>query len=617
MKKFYLYCSVWSSKWICSDRGSCLEFNYCQSRSYNMKKLLFFFLIIGLFSSSCRKDDDIIIGGPDPVVYVQTQIMGVIRDEQGQGLDGVSVRWGQQFATTDENGYYTFQGGAADEQGTIIHLSANGYFDLTKTVVPIPNGRTWMEAMMTPKTLSGSLQASAGGTVTINGGSVTLPASGLVGSGNVPYTGQVNIYATWLDPTSETTLSRMPGNLSAINMDEESGSLASFGMIGVELETPSGAPLQIAQGAEAEIRMKIPASILANAPNTIPLWHFDVVKGKWIEDGSAEKVGNEYVGKVSHFSFWNCDIFFENVTLSGRVVNPNGVPIVGVRVKATLVNGNPNISASANAWTNNNGAFGGKVPAGEILLIEILNQCDIVVFSQEVGPLAVDLDMGDIAVDLSDKAIEVTGSLADCDGNPVTNGYVKIEVGGYYLLLPIATDGSVNGAVTTCDADLLIATGYDITNLKSSQAQTYTITGKTSLDLGKIEVCDDLAEYILFSVDGIPTLAVFPTSGLQGQFLSINSGANTPDSSYLNINLNATGPGTYTPTSMEASSYDPANGGTFAVGYCQGCPDMEVTITSFGNVGELIIGSFSGMMGGNPSNPQIPVTGTFKVIRDF
>lgn len=580
-----------------------------------MKKLLFFFLIIGLISSSCRKDDDIIIGGPDPVIYVQTQVMGMIRDEQGQGLDGVSVRWGQQFATTDENGYYTFQGGAADEQGTILHLSANGYFDLTKTVVPIPNGRTWMEAMMTPKTLSGSLQASAGGTVTINGGSVTLPASGLVGSGNVPYTGQVNVYATWLDPTSETTLARMPGNLSAVNVDEESGSLASYGMIGVELETPSGAPLQIAQGAEAEIRMKIPASILANAPNTIPLWHFDVVKGKWIEDGSAEKVGNEYVGKVSHFSFWNCDIFFENVTLSGRVVNGSGAPVLGIRVSASLVNGNPSIPASASAWTNTNGEFGGKVPAGEVLLIEVLGLCEEVVFSQQVGPLSADLDMGDIQVNLSDKSIAITGSLVDCDDNPVANGYFKISVDGNSVILPTESDGTCNVVLPTCDADQLVAVGVDVANLKKSPSLTYTITGLNTLDLGEIVACDELEEFLQYNLGGVSIVVTEPGAGIQGNILNINSG-NSPDSSYFYASLPQTVPGTWTPTVVEVSAFD-VNTNTYLANYCQGCMDMQVTITSIGNVGEPIIGTFTGTLSGNPSNPNQPLSGSFKILRDF
>ena len=41
------------------------------------------------------------------------------------------------------------------------------------------------------------------------------------------------------------------------------------------------------------------------------------------------------------------------------------------------------------------------------------------------------------------------------------------------MILPTATDGSVSAVVSTCDADELIAAGYDVENLKSSPVQTY------------------------------------------------------------------------------------------------------------------------------------------------
>jgi hypothetical protein len=35
------------------------------------------------------------------------------------------------------------------------------------------------------------------------------------------------------------------------------------------------------------------------------LWSFDEAKGLWKEEGQAIKTGSNYVGDVSHFSFWN------------------------------------------------------------------------------------------------------------------------------------------------------------------------------------------------------------------------------------------------------------------------------------------------------------------------
>ncbi len=581
-----------------------------------MKKTLFFlYLIISLIGSSCHKDDPI-GGGPDSTIYVQTQLMGVINDENGAGMEGVGLRWGQQIATTDENGFYTFSSAPADQEGTLLQITANGYFDLTKTVVPIPNGQTWMEAMLTPKVLSGTVQASTGGTVTFSGASVNLPAGGIVGSGNVPYNGTVHVYATWLDPTDVNTPARMPGDLTAINANEESGSLATYGMIGVELETPSGAPLQIASGAKAVILMTIPTSMLANAPTAIALWHFDEAKGKWLEDGYADRVGNQYSGWVDHFSFWNCDVFFDNVTLSGRVVDANGSPIFGMQVQAKRVTGSGNIPSSASGWTNTNGEFGGKVPANEPLVIEILDQCGSMVFSQEIGPLIVDFDMGDLVIDLSGKSIEITGTLLDCNNLPVSDGYIKIQVYGKSVILPTAANGTIQAAVTTCFANKLTASGYDLGNLKVSPAQTHLISGLNELNLGDLVACDQLEEFIEYTLDGVAVLSTEEVYGtVIGSKLIISTSINAPDSSFLYLTIEDYTIGDNMYSAIDVTAYNPSTG-EYIAGWGQGPGEGFVTITKVGEIGDTILGTFEAVVGSNNPAGKAYLIGSFRVIRE-
>lgn len=582
-----------------------------------MKKTLFFlFLIISLLSSSCHKDDPI-GGGPDSTIYVQTQLMGVIRDENDEGLEGVGVRWGQQIATTDENGFYTFAQASADEEGTILQITANGYFDLTKTVVPIPNGRTWMEAMLTPKVLRGTVQASAGGTVTFSGASVYLPAGGIVGSGNMPYTGTVNVYATWLDPTNVNTLARMPGNLTAIRENGDQATLASYGMIGVELESLTGAPLQLAQGAQAQVEIMIPAALVSNAPASIPLWHFDVTKGKWMGNGFAEKVGSTYVGSLSHFSFWNLDVPFDNANLSGRIVNSSGLPLMGVRVKASLSKiGSENIPTSASAYTNSKGKFSGKVPAEEILLIQIIDQCGEVIYDQQVGPISSDLNMGDLVVDLSDKSIEITGTLLDCNNLPVSDGYIKIQVYGKSIILPTSANGTIQAAVTTCFANKLTASGYDLGNLKVSPAQTHLISGLSELNLGNLVACDELEEFIEYTLDGVTVLSTEEVYGtVIGSKLIISTSINAPDSSFLFLTVEDYTVGDNMYSAIDVTAYNLSTG-NYITGWGQGPGEGFVTITKVGEIGEYILGSFEAVVGSNNPAGKAYLVGSFRVIRD-
>ncbi len=59
-------------------------------------------------------------------------------------------------------------------------------------------------------------------------------------------------------------------------------------MLVVELEGAGGEKLQIAPGHKVKLNMNIPQSLLASAPQNIPLWYFDETDGKWKEEGSAK-----------------------------------------------------------------------------------------------------------------------------------------------------------------------------------------------------------------------------------------------------------------------------------------------------------------------------------------
>ena len=87
--------------------------------------------------------------------------------------------------------------------------------------------------------------------------------------------------------------------LFGLNEDGNERGLKTYGMTVVELEDPSGNPLQLAAGSPVEMTTDIPASLQGDAPATIPLWYFDEEMGIWMEEGSAELVnGDTYIGKV-------------------------------------------------------------------------------------------------------------------------------------------------------------------------------------------------------------------------------------------------------------------------------------------------------------------------------
>ena len=121
---------------------------------------------------------------------------------------------------------------------------------------------------------------------------------------------------------------QMPGMLYAENENGAERMLQTLGMLAVELRGSGGEDLNLAEGSTSEIKVPVDASLMSIAPNTIPLWYFDEVNGYWKEEGQATLQGNMYVGTVSHFSFWNCDIPTEAITLCVTATNEENVPFL-------------------------------------------------------------------------------------------------------------------------------------------------------------------------------------------------------------------------------------------------------------------------------------------------
>ncbi len=202
-------------------------------------------------------------------------------------------------------------------------------------------------------------------------------------SGGNPYSGNINVYATYIDPTADDIAQAMPGSFMADDKNNKRVTLTSYGMLAVELESSAGEKLQIAPGSVATLTTPIPSSIQSSAPATIALWYVNEQTGIWKEEGSAIKKGNNYIGEVKHFSFWNCDISIPAVTLSVTLKTGKGVPIVHGVVRLTL--SAPGSPSQAYGNTDSLGQVSGLVPANQPIVLEVLDPCNNAVYTKSIG----------------------------------------------------------------------------------------------------------------------------------------------------------------------------------------------------------------------------------------
>jgi len=446
-------------------------------------KFLFLFLFTICLFSACQKDTLISSENTiDPyspyVIKWETTVNGTVNDRQNNALGGATITVGNISTQSDENGRFSLTGFVNSNKAS-IQISKEGYFDNYPVFYPEQNQEQEIRAQLTERLMQGSVN-NGNSVIALDNHAVNFSTSKFTNLDGSEYTGTVNVYMDYLDPTDAALNEFMPGDLVGINTENEEQALKSYGMLNVELEDGSGNPLQL--DGEATLTMDVPAELMGDAPATIPLWYFDEVSGNWIEDGFATLEGNTYVGTVDHFTLWNCDAPFPLVTING-IINTN-LDATTLTVRITTEDG-----VSRTTIPNTRGYFEGKVPQDQILTLEILDPCGTVVYTDNnVGPLSVDTNLGGFNIDAEIISLTVSGTAVDCDMNPITNGYVLINQDGGVSSYVSITDGSFSKELIVCSENEISVIAYDVENLKAST--TYEYAFNTNLQTGQLTACE-------------------------------------------------------------------------------------------------------------------------------
>lgn len=597
-----------------------------------LSRLLIFAIFISLAFASCREDIDTTgenIAVPEPPItrIVNGDVVGRVIDESGSPLGNVQIALGNEFAITDDFGFFIIENAEMNAGGTLVTAKKTGFFDGSRRFFPGQDQTSNITISLMKSNITGTFEAPSGGLVVLpDGGEILFPPQSISTASGLPYDGPVNVAAKWLDPTDGNLSQIMPGNLQGLDEMGAEVVLGSFGMMAVELTGPAGEMLQIADGSSATLSFPIPQPLQSGAPEEIPFWSFDESVGLWIAEGAATRNGNVYVGEVSHFSFWNCDIPFPLVEISGSVQDEqgNGVPWMTVRITAPDFGG-PSVGYG---WTDDSGHFLGKVPEGESLLIEIIGQCGVLA-SGAYGPFYEDTDIGVMVLDPSNALVaNVTGTLVDCDGNPVASGLLIAEYDNTAGAFQV-DNGVIECAILTCEPTTPITfTAFDPAT--GSQSDAVTLSYASNLDLGTLEACDAISgEFLSITVEGYAPI-FFPDPlpvAYQDSIISGPSGPFGPpslgtvvtaylDSLYfITMYIDGLDVGLFPVSDTQFMNFGDISQGIFTT--CTEC--FETEFTTYGDVGDYIEGTFSGTLPFETVNGGVellPTEGAFRIIRE-
>ncbi len=582
-------------------------------------------LLITLCTLSCKKSIDTQVDPfnfpPDLVTKVTSSVSGFVTDQNNAAVGGADVKVGAANTITDQYGYFEIKNVQVVKEAATVTVSYAGYFKGIKTYIATEGKAAFFRIKLLPKTNAGNINAGTGGSVSLtNGLNISLPANAVknVATGSA-YAGTVNVAAQWIDPTSEELNNIMPGDLRGINSDGDIKALTSYGMMAVELTGSSGELLQVADGKKSVISFPIPASISGSAPATILLWYFDEANGLWKEEGVATKTGNSYVGEVSHFSFWNCDVPNTYVHFDCNLVNASGGPMPFTDVKIT------NLATGTMRWgyTDNFGYVGGAVPDNANLLLEVYDYwgCSSAIYSQNFSTTNTNISLGTITVNAASSTAVVNGTVTNCSNAPITNGYLMVYQNGWYSRYQVTNTGTFAFNTYLCNGNPTAATlvAEDITSSQQSSPMNITLTAGP-VAVGNIQACGiSNTQFITYTYGGIAPV----------EFSSLNIGDTL---TYTNGIPMTSRIGGFRIATGDLMNVEFTNTG-IAVGSAQNVTDFysshigqtsiptpfSVNITEYGDVGQFIAGNFTGTVMVTVSSGTYPknIVCSFRVRRSF
>lgn len=563
-----------------------------------MKRLFLILIIINLLA--CQKDRDIFIPDlQDPIILVNTSVGGAVIDENNAPVMGATVQLGTETKETDQNGVFLFRDVEVNSSRVYLEVNKAGYFQGSRAILPQSENINVVRVKLLTNEEIGTIAAAAGGDLVLPSGTViTFPLNGF---GGANASSDIPIAVAQLDPTSTDFVWTMPGDLLGLNANEIEQLLTSFGILNLEARNDNGQSIDIADGKEITLKLPIDPNLIDVAPTTIPLWYFDQDQGIWKEEGRAQLTEAAYVGKVNKIGIWNFASASDLIKIQGKVVDSQGEPLSSIRI---------NISSSDNlaiqsSWTDSRGNYNGKVPVNKPLDLQIIDECGNPAIDESIGPFNADTNIAELTIDNGNLLRTISGKVYDCEHRSLDNAYIKLDIGSSFEIYYAEPDGRFTASFISCSSeDEVQLTGVNLNNFK--QSHSFSFTEGSTINAGNVLACNEIEEYISFTLDGTAFLnkEAFAVKDANGE--QTNFGAETNDSNILMSAIGGAGIGNFNIDQLTVNSLSSTQGVL---------PNVTVTFTAYGAVGEYITGTFGGDFTDTAGTDHV-VSGSFRIQRD-
>jgi Carboxypeptidase regulatory-like domain len=405
---------------------------------------------------------------PTPPTSTVATVKGrVFNAQDGTPISGATVKAGTATATSASDGTYEITSVTPGDRIALVAEAAN-YADNLKITSAAANTTATVDIKLLKAGVTTQINSTTGGTVTVPSSTaqVALPANFAANADGSAATGNVSVKVTPIGPALDSTL--MPGDyLTATSSGN--ASIESFGALAVTLNSSTGAPLNLATGKTATIRIPLSTRSSSALPATIPLFFLSPQTGLWVQEGSASLRGTApnqyYEGTVTHFSTWNADQVINTISVTGTVKDDLGAVVSGVTLRCDGID----YSGSSTAVSDANGRFTIKMKLSGLCTLAgyIGNK-----FTNDVrvGPSAIDFPLATtlvLAAASNNVKIKLTWGANPSD----VDSYLTLPTGE---VLYYSNDGNLLAApFANLDVDDTSSFGPEVMTIRKLMVGTY------------------------------------------------------------------------------------------------------------------------------------------------
>lgn len=462
-----------------------------------MKHIVILILTLIIFAS-CQDDfsstEIIIPENPVAKVQVKTSVFGKIVDLTGSPIPNTEVVLAGETQISNELGFFQFDGLQVDRYGSLLSAEKSGYFTGLRRVSLYAGTSNYVELMLLEDTPYYNFESGTASIIEdVSGLKLNFDANSIATQDGQIYNGTVNVALQYIDPTADNIISTLPGSLQGLTSGNSLASLKSYSMIAVELTNDRGEELQVKNGATVAIEFPVPVDLLRNAPNQIPLWYLNENNGLWVEEGSADLVGDKYVGEVSHFSFWNCDVPEDFVIVEGSVCNTISGSCQALAFSEIQVLDADN-EVRLVSKTDSEGNFTIFIPKNAEVTVDFIRICDSGADQAIFGPFSENQNVGVVEINANIDDVQIDADVFNCDGGLLDVGFALIND----VYVPVV-NGTFSTKIFVCDeSDItIVAFNEDFTKGSAVTTVSYSESINTSFSLCEENVQE---EYITLKI---------------------------------------------------------------------------------------------------------------------